>query len=200
MNADIIKIKLIDFLISNNDDVIIGNEVMFGFHKNIADIIQLYKNNSYAFEVKGDNDDFRRLTNQIFHYLEVFDYLYIVITLKHLTSCTKLDERIGIILVDNDDVLIYKKAKKNETINKREILETVNANYLKDYFNIKGKRTSAEIRSSLMNKGVKPIKQLLYDYLKKILAPKFRIFINEKNHNTHIEDLRLLSLLNKIII
>ena len=101
MNGNFIKTILIDYLISNNVDTIIGNEVMFGFNKNIADILQLANNKIYAFEIKGDNDDFRRLPKQIGLYKSVFDYLYIVTTIKHISQCNYLDKDIGIILITN---------------------------------------------------------------------------------------------------
>ena len=182
-------------------DTIIGNEVMFGFNKNIADILQLANNKIYAFEIKGDNDDFRRLPKQIGLYKSVFDYLYIVTTIKHISQCNYLDKDIGIILITNNgEIKIIKNARLQKHCSKEEIIETINASFLKKYFEISGNKTSTQIRNSIEKKSKKVMKDVLYSYLNTILQPKFKIFMNERGESTHVDDLSLLSLFNRIII
>ena len=75
MNAETIKTILIDFLISQNDSIVLGSEVTYGSKKQVVDIIQLSKNKIIAFEVKADRDDVRRLDNQINEYKKIFDHI-----------------------------------------------------------------------------------------------------------------------------
>lgn len=200
MNADAIKTRLIDYLITNNEDTIIGSEVAFGFNKNMADIVQLLHNKTYAFEIKGDKDDFRRLSNQIGLYEVVFDYLYIVTTLKHIAYCRKLDENIGLVLITPEKgITVIRKAKLQPLTDKREILETVNSHYLKSCFNIVGNKTASEIREIIFRKNKKTAKDTLYDYFRSLIEPKFKIFQNERGEHTHIEDVPLLSLHSRVI-
>jgi len=200
MNADVIKTKLIDYLITYNEEVIIGSEVAFGFNKNMADIVQLLHGKTYAFEIKGDRDDFRRLSNQISLYQVVFDYLYIVTTVKHISYCRKLNASIGLILITpENDIAVIRKAKIQPLTNKRETLETINSHFLKSHFNIVGNKTAAEIRDSISIKNKKVVKDALYAYFQSLIMPKFQIFLNEKGIQTHLEDVPLLSLHNRII-
>ncbi len=200
MNANVIKTKLIDYLIADNEDAIIGSEIAFGFNKNMADIVQLLRNKTYAFEIKGDKDDFRRLSNQIGLYEVVFDYLYIVTTLKHIAYCRKLDENIGLVLITPEKgITIIRKAKLQPQTDKREILETINSHFLKSRFNIVGNKTAAEIREIGFRKNKKTTKDTLYDYFRSLIEPKFKIFQNERGEHTHIEDVPLLSLHSRVI-
>jgi hypothetical protein len=200
MNADVIKTRLIDYLIAKNEDTIIGSEVAFGFNKNMADIVQLLQSKTYAFEIKGDKDDFRRLSNQIGLYETVFDYLYIVTTIKHIAYCHKLDETIGLILITPEKgITVVRNAKLQPQTDKREILETINSHFLKSCFNVVGNKTATEIREIVFRKNKKTIKDTLYDYFTFLIEPKFRIFLSEKGEQTHIEDVSLLSLYNRII-
>lgn len=200
MNADVIKAKLIDYLITNNEEVIIGNEVAFGFNKNMADIVQLLQGKTYAFEIKGDKDDFRRLSNQIGLYEVVFDYLYIVTTVKHIAYCHKLNERIGLILITPEKgIEVIRKAKIQPRTDKREVLETINSHFLKSFFNVVGNKTAAEIRDTIFRKNKKSVKDTLYAYFRSLIEPRFQIFLNERGLQTHIEDVSLLSLHNRII-
>lgn len=200
MNANEIKTKLIDYLIAENADAIIGNEVAFGFNKSMADIVQLLNGKIYALEIKGDRDDFRKLPKQIDFYEKVFDYLYVVTTIKHIAECHKLDKKTGIILVSpKEDITVIRKAKLQPKNDKGEILETINSRFLKSHFGIVGNKTSAEIRHILRKKSKKTVKNTLHGYFRSLIEPKFKIFLSEKGIQTHIEDVSLLSLHNRII-
>ena len=78
MNAETIKTILIDFLISQNDSIVLGSEVTYGSKKQVVDIIQLSKNKIIAFEVKADRDDVRRLDNQINEYKKIWSCLIVI--------------------------------------------------------------------------------------------------------------------------
>lgn len=55
--ADSLKVAFIDFVLANFDDsVVIGHEVMYGSLGKFADIVLLYKGDTYAIEIKSDSD------------------------------------------------------------------------------------------------------------------------------------------------
>lgn len=196
MNAETIKTILIDFLISQNDSIVLGNEVTYGSKKQVVDIIQLSKNKIIAFEVKADRDDVRRLDNQINEYKKIFDHIYVVCTSKLLCKIQeKTDQTIGILCVGAEGVIeIKRKAIQQRRYDKKSILETINAAYLKKTFNLSQKFTANETRSLLAYKNIKELKSTLYSYLETFLSEKYSLFLSEKGVNTHIDDLPILSM------
>ena len=62
--SDIIKAKVIDFLIEKFDGVVIGDEVMYGSNRKVVDLLALYNGETYAIEIKSVKDDLRRLPEE----------------------------------------------------------------------------------------------------------------------------------------
>lgn len=203
-NALYIKSKLIDFIIDlhKNDDIIIGSEVMYGSRKGLVDIIQLYNKKLFAFEIKADSDDFRKLPVQINEYKYIFDYIYIVITNKYLTKTEALPYKgLGVIVINEDgSCKIVKKATLQQCNNKVEMLSTINAQFLKYYFKLNSKLNSSEVRILLYNKKIGAIKEALYAYFLLNISPKYKLFLSEKETPTHIDDVAILSLYGRKII
>jgi len=203
-NALYIKSKLIDFIIDlyKDDDIVIGSEVMYGSRKGLVDIIQLYNKKLFAFEIKADNDDFRKLPIQINEYKYIFDYIYIVVTNKYLAKAKYLPYKgIGIIAINEDgSCKIVKKATQQRDNNKIEILSTINAQFLKSYFKLNSKLKSSEVRTLLSNKGITLIKETLYIYYLHNISPRYKLFLSEKEEPTHIDDVAILSLYGRKII
>ena len=55
--ADTLKTAFIDFVLTQfGEDVVIGHEIMYGSSGRIADLVILYKGDTYAIEVKSDSD------------------------------------------------------------------------------------------------------------------------------------------------
>lgn len=202
LNAINIKALLIDYLLSTSSEVVLGNEVMFGSKKGLVDIIQLLENKLYAYEIKGDNDDFRRLDIQIAEYKKVFDYVYVVVTNKYIEKVKfSLDKSIGILYVDNlDNIFLVKKATLQRQQDKLEILNSITAKFLKQHFKIKTKNNSSQLRYTLMQKKLPIIKQALYSALMAKISIRYNLFLAERGELTHEDDIPLLSLQNKIIV
>jgi len=203
-NAIYMKSKLIDFIIDSykDEDIIIGSEVMYGSRKGLVDIIQLCNKKLFAFEIKADNDDFRKLPVQINEYKYIFDYIYIVVTNKYLTKAEALPYKgLGIIIINEDGhCKVLKKATLQHGNNKVEILSTINAQFLKSHFKLNNKLKSSEVRGLLCNKGIGLIKETLYNYFFHNISPRYKLFLSEKENPTHIDDVAILSLYGRKII
>lgn len=203
-NALYIKSKLIDFLISlyKEDNIVIGSEIMYGSRKGLVDIIQLYDKKLFAFEIKADNDDFRKLQTQINEYKYIFDYIYIVVSNKYLSKAKSLSYKgLGIIIINEDgSCKIVKKAAQQHNNDKIEILSTINVQFLKSYFKLNSKLKSSETRTLLCNRSIKTIKETLYSYFFQNILPRYNLFLSEKEKPTHIDDVAILSLYGRKII
>lgn len=67
-SAEYIKCLFIDYLLSKDEDSIIGNEFMYGIKRKLVDLVVLKKHKTIAVEVKSNNDNLIRLEEQIKEY------------------------------------------------------------------------------------------------------------------------------------
>ena len=101
--ADIIKAKVIDFLINHFDGVVIGNEIVYGSKRKIVDLLALYKGETYAIEIKSSKDDLRRLPEQVSDYSKIFDHTMIFATKEHLKKIRNVvKDGSSIFVVDEE--------------------------------------------------------------------------------------------------
>lgn len=193
--AEYLKSRLIDFFIQQANDIIIGNEVMYGINRRVVDLLILKGGYLIAVEIKSDNDDLRRLNEQIEEYRKIFDYIIICTTKNHLErlfSC--ISDDIGIYLVMEGIVKRIRKPKKQRKHDKMDILYTINANYLSKSQNLKRKFNSDEIRKYVYKqKGIKEIEGLLYGYLHSKIKEKYLLFLSDRGTFTHTDDIPILS-------
>jgi hypothetical protein len=203
-NESNLKALLIDYLFSSLDaSDVIGSEVMFGERKGIADLLILSHGMITAYEIKAQNDDFRKINVQLEDYNNTFDFVYLVTTEKHyLKARNNIKRNNGIILIYNDSsVKIIKVPKQNINLNKSDLLSTMTINYLKTNYKAFKKNQLAHIyRESLKDIDQENLKQGVYEFLYQRIKPKYENFIKEKGNKTHFEDVALLSFKNKKII
>ena len=82
--SDIIKAKVIDFLIEKFEGVVIGDEVKYGSSRKVVDLLALYKGETYAIEIKSARDDLRRLPGQISEYSKILSSFLIFLSLLYV--------------------------------------------------------------------------------------------------------------------
>ena len=70
-SATYIKALIIDYLLKQNSNIIIGNEVMYGVERRMVDLIVLNDSNITAIEIKAQKDSFRRIIDQIREYKKI---------------------------------------------------------------------------------------------------------------------------------
>ena len=193
--SQIIKSILIDFLMTKfPDNLLIGNEVMYGSKRKLVDLLVLKNNALTAVEIKSKNDDIRRLSEQIEEYKKVFDYIIICTTIVHLQKTMLLPNDIGIYCINEQNIEIVRKPKKQDKLDKTEMLFTINSNFLKKKLpkeiNVEN---SDEVRKRYIKESTKKIHNLFVDYLHKKVEPKFNLFLEHRGTHTLIDDIPLLS-------
>jgi hypothetical protein len=203
-NARYIKALLIDFLYEGlHESDIIGSEVMFGERKGIADLLLLSNGIIYGYEIKAQNDDFRKIKTQLVDYNNTFDFVYLVTTEKHyLKAKNSITKSTGIIIIYKDSsIKILKTPKQNFRLNKDDLLATMTINYLGNRYGLPHKGELAyDFRKSLKYLTQQSIKEGVYDFLFQRINPKYLNFLKERGIKTHFEDIALLSFRNKRII
>lgn len=199
---DILKARFIEYLIDaanfpNEDDFCIGQEVMYGTNKSFADLVVLSQDKLYAFEIKSQKDNFKRLEEQLLNYKKNFDFVYLVITKNHVKHLNKVNlDKVGIFVIDDDIIFEEKKAKELKEFSKADILETIPALYLKRYFLLKSNANADDLRRSLLETSMEKLKPLLVDYMKNKLQYRYKNFMAEKGACIHYEDVSILSIAN----
>ena len=192
--SDIIKAKVIDFLIEKFDGVVIGDEVMYGSNRKVVDLIALYNGETYAIEIKSAKDDLRRLPEQISEYSKIFDHTLVFTTKEHLPKIKQLSKaKVSIFEFGANETIDGKLLEKRNNVQKGEMLATMNATCIRKSVDIAKFRDSDDIRKKAMRYKKEDIHSLLYGYfMEKCYAP-YKLFLKERSEVTEVDDLILLS-------
>lgn len=202
MLEEVMKARLVDWLLSNDKYQTICSELIFFEGKRRADIVTISECLS-VYEIKGDHDNLSNIVSQIKDYQLCFDYVFVVTTKKHSSKLTKLLPRsIGIICIFEDNqAAIIRKASKRKRLNKTLLTSLLPRNIVVSSLRAKMPQSKLPIRSSvtdlrkhlakLLNQD--EIHMLAVDYLKSKHARNYCAFLRERGHITHPDDLLLLT-------
>jgi nucleoid DNA-binding protein len=194
--AESIKSQVIDFLISNvSNNFFIGNEVMYGTKRKLIDLLILENNKLIAIEIKADNDDLRRLQEQVNESKKIFDYIIVCTTLSHLKKTKQvLSDDIGIFSVNEKGIKKIRNPKKQKALDKTEMLFSINSQFLrKNLSSTSYNINSDEVRQHYIKKSINKIHNLFVDYMQQKVQSKFNLFLQNRGEVTHIDDIPLLS-------
>ncbi len=139
MKANQLKVEFIKWLISKygNDNIVVGNEVLFSTNKCRADILMLKNNKTYAYEIKSDSDNFIEIEEQLTQYLSTFNYTYLVVTNKHKNQIERISNfNMGIILYTNPGFTLVKKPTLSTQILRENLVEFLPKTELKNLLKI----------------------------------------------------------------
>ena len=192
--SDIIKAKVIDFLIEKFDGVVIGDEVMYGSSRKVVDLLALYKGETYAIEIKSAKDDLRRLPEQISEYSKIFDHTLLFTAKDHLSKIKQFPkDRISIFEFDSDETIEGRLLEKRNNVRKSEMLATMNAIFIRKSLNISNSKDSDDIREKAKRYKIEDIHSLLYRYFMEKCSAPYNLFLKERDSRTEVDDLILLS-------
>ena len=192
--ADIIKARVIDYLIEKYDGVVIGNEVMYGTSRKIVDLLALYRGETYAIEIKSSNDDLRRLPTQITEYSKIFDHTLVFATTDHMQKIKEIAiTKVAIFEINTQEIHEMKTWSKTNKTLKREMLATMNSLFIRKTLNISNGGDSDYIRRRAMRHSKDEIRSILFDYFMEKLLNPYQIFLEERGERTEIDDILILS-------
>lgn len=191
--AEYIKCKLIDYLLSADSNIIIGNEVMYGKLHKVVDLLVIKDNKLIAVEIKSESDNLKRLPEQLVEYSKVFDKVIVASAPSHIKKIADLtNSQVGIYSVSGEIKKIC-RPKVNKSQDKTDILYTINANFLKNLYPQFKMLNSDEIRKKLSSSSKATIHQILVDFYRNRLSERFQIFIKDRGSVTLIDDIPTLS-------
>lgn len=191
--AEPLKCKVIDYFMAKNDNIIIGNEVMYGIKRKVVDLLLIKENSICAIEIKGDNDNLNRLPEQLVEYSKIFDYVYVFSTPKHVESLIdKLPLGIGIFIINEEKINEIRRPQKQKKHDKIEMLYSMSCQYLLSK-GIKSGKDSDDLRKSISKKNMTWIHSLLLDFYTDKLKTNYTAFKNERGIVSHVDDIPLLN-------
>jgi hypothetical protein len=203
INARNLKALFIDYLFENlRQKDVIGSEIMFGSRKGIADLVLLTNGLIFAYEIKAQNDDFRKIKLQLEEYNKTFDFVYLITTEKHFIKAKNVvPKNNGIIFIYNDySVKLFRESKQNIKLSKEEMLSTMTIKFIENKYQLPPKKMLAyDLRESLKHIDQNILKENMYEFLYQRIRPRFLNFMDERGNKTHFEEIALLSLTNKKI-
>lgn len=192
--ADIIKVRVIDFLIEKFDGVVIGDEVKYGSSRKVVDLLALYSGETYAIEIKSSKDDLRRLPEQISEYSKIFDNTLVFTTIEHLPKIKQISKaKVSIFELGADDTIKGTLLEKRNNVLKSEMLATMNASFIRKSLKITQFRDSDDIRKRALRYKKEDIHALLYGYFMGKCSAPYKLFLEERSDKTDVDDLILLS-------
>ena len=192
--SDIIKAKVIDFLIEKFEGVVIGDEVKYGSSRKVVDLLALYKGETYAIEIKSAKDDLRRLPEQISEYSKIFDHSMVFTTKEHLSKSKQVSKaKVSIFEFCVNETIDGKVQEKRNNVQKSEMLATMNAAFIRKSLNISNSKNSDDIRKKAMRYKKEDIHSLLYEYFMEKCYKPYKLFLIERSDVTEVDDLILLS-------
>ena len=191
--ADIIKAKVIDSLIEKFDGVVIGDEVKYGSSRKVVDLLALYRGETYAIEIKSAKDDLRRLPEQISECSKIFDHTLVFTTIDHLPKIKQVSKDKVSLFEFGADSIEGRLIEKRNNVRKSEMLATMNASYIRKSLNISNFKDSDDIRKKAMRYSKEVIHSLLYEYFMEKCSAPYKLFLEERNDMTEVDDLTILS-------
>lgn len=197
--ADIIKAKVIDYLVDNYDGIVIGDEVIYGSNRKIVDLLALYNGETYAIEIKSGKDDLRRLADQLSEYSKIFDHTMVFTTKEHMNKILEVtNTKVSVYVVSSDEEIHGRLIDKRNNVLKGEMLATMNASFIKRSLTITKAKDSDDVRKKAMKYRKESIHSLLYKYFINKLSVPYRLFLREREGKTEIDDICILS--NRLIV
>ncbi len=191
--AEPLKCKVIDYFMAKNDNIIIGNEVMYGIKRKVVDLLLIKEKSICAIEIKGDNDNLNRLPEQIVEYSKIFDYVYVFSTPKHVESLIdELPLGVGIFIISEEKINEIRRPQKQKKHDKIEMLYSISCQYLLSK-GIKSGKDSDDLRKSISKKNMTWIHSLLLDFYTDKLNTNYTAFKNERGIVSHVDDIPLLN-------
>lgn len=170
LTANALKEMITSFLLSRDNNGIIGYEVMYGSSRRVADMVFISKGHSYAIEIKSEYDTMARLEGQLQEYQRLFDYILIFSAPNHLNAIKAvLPQYVGLYSITEAGIQKKQRQIINHHVQKSEMLISIPSSKIKNDFSVKGKLTSDEIRATVLKKSHKTIHDYFINYYKERL-------------------------------
>lgn len=193
-HAEEIKCKIVDYMLAKHPNIIIGNEIMYGTSRKVADLICVLDNQTIVIEIKSDSDNIYRLSGQLNEYSKVFDKIIVVTTLSQQKKVEKiLPFNVGLIIIRGEALTEVRAPKAIKKHSKREILYSITSCFLKDHFRLNHKLRSDDVRKFLGKEKISILHDALIKYITLKIQRSFSSFMDDRGRISNSDDIPTLS-------
>ncbi|PLX68148.1 MAG: hypothetical protein C0603_08550 [Denitrovibrio sp.] len=168
INEKILKYMLVKDLISKDETVVFEMNTL----NSRVDICRI-NGQSYAYEIKSEYDSLKRLGKQLSDYSKLFEFVFVIVTVKHLEEAQLIIPlHCGIILYKDGKLRTIKKATKSPLISPKEQLSHIHPSKFKYNFTYPydGDESSKALEAIL----TKYTNKTINTRFKKILKSKYK--------------------------
>jgi hypothetical protein len=195
LDANQIKIRLIDQILNTSDANLIASEASFyhGYRK--ADLLSLKNDRITAYEIKSDKDNLKQLSEQIIDYSSTFSYCYLVTTQRHLQNARQLiPNKVGLILVSQSEISVIRKPLENRRLSKHSLVLGLSQKLITDLVDSKRQKLSIYEKREYLEQNV-PLTILKRGFISSVFEkyqPKYLNFLFDRGQRTTLTDLYYL--------
>lgn len=200
-NALSYKCKCIDYYLRKYNCNLVANEFRYGRLQLVTDLVVLTSRNTISIEIKAENDDLRRIPNQILEAKKNFNLIIVFAAAKHIDSLLSiLPVDVGLITLSTDKIITIRNPKR-QIIEPAEIIYSIPISYLRTKFDIPNRLDSDQVRKHIIsNNRENKILSIYREFIIDKYQTKFYQFMSDRGVYTHIEDIPTLSMREDIAL
>lgn len=192
--ATIYKAACIDFYLKRYKCKLITSEFRYGVSQLVTDLLILTQRNTISIEIKSENDDLRRVKNQIQESIKNFNLTIVFADSKHKDALLALlPIEAGLTIFHNGNCKVIRPPKRNNVIH-QELVYSIPASFLKSFFKIKQNMDSDKLRNYVLDKFDNQITICLRAFLNHKFSVNYSQFMHDRGQHTHIEDIPTLTM------
>lgn len=195
LDADLIKVIIIDYILNNTNPDLLVSELSFlqGYRK--ADLVSFKDSELTAFEIKSSRDSLAKLKDQMIDYTSVFPYCYLVTTENHLKPARKIiSPKVGIILISNNQLVILRTAKENRRLSKRSIFHSIPSKDFQKFsknYNVQFTKKVSE-KTIIKKTTTQTLMSIFYNSMFLKYTNRYNLFLSDRGKKTSLTDLYYL--------
>lgn len=193
-NAVSYKCRCIDFYLRRYNCQLIASEFRYGKSQLVTDLLLLTSKNVVSIEIKAENDDLRRLNNQILEAQKNFNYIIVFSAVKHVDSLLSiLPPDVGITSFEKDKITVIRNPQRH-SLQLDAVIWSIPIAFLRKYFVVPIEYNSDQTREYILTKFKRDIISAYREFLHSRFQTKYIQFMSDRGEETHVEDIPILSM------
>ncbi|AHL74612.1 hypothetical protein CH92_05680 [Stutzerimonas stutzeri] len=184
-----IKRLLVQKLAQEGSTNALASEFPFDFGRRRADLISIADDKLSGYEIKSYFDKLTNLAVQLKSYISVFDYVYVVCDERHLSKVREIaPSKVGIYIAHDRSLVLKRKAKINNRLNKLVMLDVMPSPFLKQCFKLSAKSKFELCQKISAVSKEKEIRRVLLHYINLRYATQTKLFHNDTSDLVTLDD------------
>ncbi len=192
--STIYKAACIDYYLKRYKCKLITSEFRYGISQLVTDLLIITNRNTISIEIKSENDDLRRVKNQIQESIKNFNLTIVFADFKHKDNLLMtLPEEVGLTIFHNGKCEVVRSPKRTN-VRPQELVSSIPAFFLKSYFRIKQNIDSDKLRKHILEIHGDRVMACFRAFINHKFSANYSQFLHDRGQHTHIEDIPTLTM------